>query len=43
MESNVRPESMARITNSQLAQQFIEEQVAKVRAQVGNKKVLLAL
>ena len=41
--SNVRPESMARINTRELADQFIEEQVAAVRAQVGNKKVLLAL
>ena len=43
MENNVRPESMARITTPELAQSFIEEQVAQVRAQVGDKKVLLAL
>jgi len=43
MENNVRPESMARITTPELAQAFIEEQVAEVRAQVGDKKVLLAL
>ena len=41
--SNVRPESMVRITNFELANAFIEEQVAAVRAQVGDKKVLLAL
>ncbi len=41
--SNVRPESMARITTPELANAFIEEQVAEVRAQVGDKKVLLAL
>ncbi len=41
--SDVRPESMARITNLELANAFIEEQVAAVRAQVGDKKVLLAL
>ena len=40
---NVRPESMARITTPELAQAFIDEQVAEVRAQVGDKKVLLAL
>ena len=40
--SNVRPESMARITNFELANAFIEEQVAAVRAQVGDKKVLPA-
>ena len=43
MSSNVRPESMARITTPELAKAFIEEQVAEVRAQVGDKKVLLAL
>ena len=43
MNSNVRPESMQRITTPELAQAFIEEQVAAVRAQVGDKKVLLAL
>ena len=43
MSSNVRPESMERITTIELAQKFIDEQVAEVRAQVGDKKVLLAL
>ena len=43
MNSNIRPESMARITNFELANAFIEEQVALVRQQVGDKKVLLAL
>ena len=43
MDSNKRPESMARITTKELADAFIEEQVALVRHQVGNKKVLLAL
>ena len=41
--SNVRPESMERITTPELALKFIDEQVAQVRAQVGDKKVLLAL
>ncbi|MBR2912987.1 MAG: glutamine-hydrolyzing GMP synthase [Oscillospiraceae bacterium] len=41
--TNVRPESMARITTPELAQAFIAEQIAEVRAQVGDKKVLLAL
>ena len=41
--SNVRPESMARIETKELADQFIAEQVALVREQVGDKKVLLAL
>jgi len=43
MQSNVRPETMARITTKELADAFIAEQVAEVRAQVGDKKVLLAL
>ena len=43
MSGNVRPESMERITTPALAQKFIDEQVAAVRAQVGDKKVLLAL
>ena len=43
MDSNVRPESMKRITTRALADAFIAEQVALVRQQVGNKKVLLAL
>ena len=43
MEKIVRPESMERITTPELAQKFIEEQVAEIRTQVGNKKVLLAL
>lgn len=43
MENNKRPESLARITTAQAANAFIEEQVAEVRAAVGDKKVLLAL
>ena len=43
MSTNVRPESMERITNAALAQKFIDEQIAEIRAQVGDKKVLLAL
>jgi len=43
MENNLRPESMARITTIELANAFIEEQIKEVRAQVGDKKVLLAL
>ena len=43
MQSNVRPADMVRITTPELAQAFIEEQVAEIRAQVGDKKVLLAL
>ena len=40
---SIRPESMARITNEALAKAFIDEQVAEIRKQVGDKKVLLAL
>ncbi len=43
MQNNVRPESMARINTPELAEEFINEQVALVREQVGDKKVLLAL
>ena len=39
----VRPESLERITTEELAKQFIDEQVAEIRQQVGDKKVLLAL
>ena len=43
MDTNIRPETMARITTKAQADAFIAEQVAAVRAQVGDKKVLLAL
>ena len=43
MDTNVRPESMERITTFELANAFIEEQIKLVREQVGDKKVLLAL
>ena len=43
MANNVRPENMERITTPELAKAFIDEQVAEIRAQVGDKKVLLAL
>lgn len=43
MDTNKRPETMERITTPALAGAFIEEQVAAIRAQVGDKKVLLAL
>ncbi len=43
MNTNVRPDSMERITTTALAEKFIEEQVQLVREQVGDKKVLLAL
>ena len=43
MNTNIRPDSMERITTKALAEKFIDEQVALVREQVGDKKVLLAL
>ncbi len=43
MADNKRPESMERITTPELAQAFIDEQLAALRAQIGDKKVLLAL
>ncbi len=43
MTNNKRPETMQRITTPELAEKFIQEQVASIQAQVGNKKVLLAL
>ena len=43
MSSNVRPETMERITTEALANAFIDEQIAEIKAQVGDKKVLLAL
>ena len=38
-----RPDSMERITTPELADAFIEEQLAALREQIGDKKVLLAL
>ena len=43
MDNNMRPAEMQRINTPDLAEAFIAEQVASVRAQVGDKKVLLAL
>ncbi|MBQ3132257.1 MAG: glutamine-hydrolyzing GMP synthase subunit GuaA, partial [Clostridia bacterium] len=43
MENNIRPQEMQRINNKALADAFIAEQVEAIRAQVGDKKVLLAL
>ncbi len=43
MQNNVRPAEMERITTLEQANAFIDEQVKEVRAQVGDKKVLLAL
>lgn len=39
----VRPENMERITTPALAEAFIAEQIEDIRAQVGDRKVLLAL
>ena len=41
--SEKRPETLERITNEALATKFIDEQVNEISAQVGDKKVLLAL
>ena len=43
MAENKRPESMQRITTPELARSFIDEQIAALRKQIGNGKVLLAL
>ena len=43
MNNNIRPADMKRISTPELAEAFIADQVAQVRAQVGDKKVLLAL
>lgn len=43
MSNNIRPADMKRISTPELAEAFIAEQMAQVRAQVGDKKVLLAL
>lgn len=43
MESCKRPDTMERITTASLADAFIAEQVAALKEQVGDKKVLLAL
>ena len=43
MDCNKRPDNMERITTKTLANAFIEEQVATIREQVKDKKVLLAL
>ncbi|MBP5567095.1 MAG: glutamine-hydrolyzing GMP synthase, partial [Bacteroidales bacterium] len=40
---NVRPAEMKRITTPALAKKFIDEQIQELRAQIGDKKVLLAL
>ena len=43
MDSNVRPDSMERITTPALADAFINEQIDALRKQIGDGKVLLAL
>ncbi len=43
MENNKRPETMERITTPALAEAFIQEQIKELQAQIGDKKVLLAL
>ena len=43
MEKNQRPETMERINTKKLANTFINEQIAQIRDQVKDKKVLLAL
>ena len=43
MNTNVRPETMERITTPELAEAFIAQQLEALRAQIGDKKVLLAL
>ena len=37
MSTVMRPETMERITTPELAKAFIDEQVAAIRAQVGDK------
>ena len=43
MTTDKRPDTMERIQTKEQADKFIAEQVADIQAQVGNKKVLLAL
>ncbi len=43
MSGSVRPETMQRINTPELAKAFIDEQIALIKEQVGDKKVLLAL
>ena len=43
MQNIIRPEDFKRITNEELANEFIKEQVKLIKEQVGDKKVLLAL
>ena len=41
--ADLRPESLERITNQDLAKRFVEESAKELKAQIGDKKVLLAL
>ena len=43
MNTNRRPDSMARIDSLALANAFIEEQIKEIQKQIGDKKILLAL
>ncbi len=43
MQTNKRPENMERITTTAQAEAFIAQQLDALRAQIGDKKVLLAL
>ena len=43
LDSMKRPEDMVRITTPELAKKFLDEVIPAVQAQVGDKKVLLAL
>ena len=43
MDTNKRPDTMKRIDTKELAEAFIAEQLDALRAQIGDKKVLLAL
>ena len=43
MQTDVRPESLQRITTEDLAKQFIDAQIKALRSQIGSDKVLLAL
>lgn len=43
MDNQKRPDSLKRITTAAQAEAFIAQQVEEIRAQVGDKKVLLAL
>ena len=43
MNNNIRPADMERITTPALAEAFIASQTAQIQAQVGDRKVLLAL